>query len=60
MKNRTLYWIQRVKTWAHDTLVLLGVLVVFLALGGAQICGYYMDLAFVPLRLIEQVETKKK
>lgn len=41
--------------WAHDTVMLLGILSIFLACGGARAFGYYFDFALVPMELTEKI-----
>lgn len=42
--------------WIHDSIMLLGILALFLVFGGAQFFGYYFDITLVP---IELTQTKK-
>lgn len=55
MKEEWMHWIARVKYWAHDTVVLIGILSIFLSLGGARWFGYYFDFALVPVELTEKI-----
>lgn len=47
------YWVVRVKNWTHDSLILVGLLTIFLFCGGARLFGYYFDFGLIPVELTQ-------
>lgn len=41
---------QRVKTWVHDSLIVLGVVVVSLFCGASELFGYWWAFEFLPMK----------
>ena len=51
--DKTKLYLIRSWHWIHDTVLIVGLLTIFLFLGGARAFGYYFDFALVPLELTQ-------
>lgn len=51
--DKTKLYLLRAWHWTHDTIILVGLLTIFLFCGGARLFGYYFDFGLIPVELTQ-------
>jgi hypothetical protein len=59
MQEKARNYLMRGWHWLHDTLVLVGIITLFIACGGLSLLGYNYYFELVPPHIAQQIAAKK-